>query len=207
MKCDWTALIDAKTLAGVILGAALIWIGDIVKAWITKSKNAHFLAIRLIPILDQFLDSCYANAFDDGTIQGQPAGKDGTYETQELAPTLVLPADVDWKSINKKLLHRIMFLCTDLYSANKSVMAEEEEHCGDGGEFIAVRQYQYAKVAIKCDDLLKDVRAIINMPGKEYPEWWNPRERCIKYIKKFEVLQNKREELAANTWESMNSQR
>lgn len=185
------------TLVGVVLGAVLIWLGDIMKSRISRSNNTRYLAIRLIPVLDQLFDFCSDVAHDDGTALGQPAGGDGSYQTQTPTPALTLPEQVDWKSIDQKLLQKIMLLSSDLHLASRAVAAEAEDPNSfpDNGEVIAVRRYQYAKIALSCDDILKELRTIIKMPEKKYSEWWNPRENCIKYIKQLEEIQNKREEL------------
>src|SRR5690554_6933465 len=100
---DLSSLIDKKTLFGAFLGAGLVWFGEYVKAWYNKSKDAHYLAVRMIGILELFIDGCYDVACDDGTIQGQPANSDGSYSPQVAVPTLILPDDVVWKSIDKSL--------------------------------------------------------------------------------------------------------
>lgn len=203
MTFDLFSCIDTRTITGGLFGAGLVWFGEIVRAKYKKSKNAHYLAVRFIPILEQFLDSSYAVAFDDGTSQGMPAGGDGTYESQRKEPILKLPTDVDWKSIDKKLLERIMQISSDLYLVNKTLEGEAEFADPPYSEFMSIRQYQYAKFSIKCDDVLKDIRTITSIPSKEYPEWWNPREKCLEKISRFEEIQKKKEEANAKTWDKI----
>jgi hypothetical protein len=192
MSLDLSSLIDAKTLTGVIVGAILVWVGEFAKAKYSKSKNAHYLAVRLVPILEQFLDLCYDVAFDNGTSEDHPAGKDGVYETRTVIPTFLLPDDVDWKSINQKLLEQIMNLISDLHSINKFLAVEAEFNAHPPyDEFIFVQQVKFANLSLSVDEVLTEVRRIISRLPEKYSEGWDPRAKCRELIIKANANQNK----------------
>lgn len=162
MNFDLSSFIDKKTLVGTALGAGLIWFSEFIKARFHKKQNAHYLAVRLIPILEQFLDECYDVAFDDGTYAGLPAGSDGSYKEQTKIPELKLPDDVDWKSINKKLLKEIMVLSTKTYAIYKHLSFEWEfQSVGDNSEYIFERRLAFSKLALSIDAILSKVKKII----------------------------------------------
>lgn len=192
-------------LGGVFLGAILTWFIDWLKEREAQSKNAHYLVIRLIPILDQYLDSCLDVVGDDGTAYGQPGGKDGTYKEQKPTPEkLFFPDDVDWKSIEQDLLKKIMRLPSEAYLAKRAVQDEIDNPNTDSdyGEIIAVRRYQYARLSIKCYDLLQDLRTKYSIETRTYPNKWSPHDYCNDYIKKFEEIQKRRDEVDTKNWKN-----
>jgi hypothetical protein len=200
MSEGWFALI------GVFLGAILTVLFEWLKERKTQTKNAHYLVIRLIPILDQYLDSCLDVVGDDGTAYGQPAGGDGSFSEQKPTPEkLTFPDDVEWKSIEQDLLKKIMLLPNEAYLAGRAVQNEIDEPNADSdyGEVIAVRRYQYAHLSIKCYDLLQELRKKYNIEARLYPNEWEPRDYCNIYIKKFEEIQKINVEAHAKTWEEM----
>lgn len=191
MNFDLSSFIDKKTLVGTALGAGIVWFGEFVKSRFNKKQNAHYLAVRLTPILEQFLDRCYDVAFDDGTYAGQPAGGDGTYKEQTKNPELQLPDDVDWKSINKKLLEEIMALPTETYSIYKNLIFEWEfQAVGDNSEYIFARQLAFSKLAISIDAILSKVKKIIKQKPTHY-EHYSPREKCSNFIREHEERMQK----------------
>lgn len=175
---------DFGALGGVVLGAVLVWIGEFVKTYYARSVSSHYLAVRLIPLLEVLLDSSYDCAFDDGTALGQ-TDKNGCFQIQTLAPKFDLPDDVDWKSLDKKLLEAIMSISSQLYSISRNVSAEHEHAIPPYDDFMCYRQYEYAKFALDCDEVLTKVRALIKLPPLLYPRHSDPRERCRKFIEKY----------------------
>lgn len=199
MICDLTSFIDAKTLVGTILGALLVWLGEVIKSSYNNSKKAHYLAMRLCPILEQFLDGCYDVAFDEGE-----EGADGCYHSSAKDPDLVLPNDVEWTSIDKKLLERIISLSTDYYKMKKNLAIEAEFNAHPPyDEIIYVWRVEFAKFSIKCEAILKDVRAILDLAPSEYPHGLNPLERCKEFLKQAEENKKKAEERHEKLMEEM----
>lgn len=182
MNIDLSSWVDFKTISGAFIGAGLVWISDYIKAKYNKSKQAHYLAVRLIPILEQFLDGCYDVAVDDGTCQGRPASGDGVYIPQAKEPTLELPNDVDWKSIKKDLVEVIMKLPVELYTINKNINVLEEFAEPDHSDLMFSRQINFAKYSLKVDKVISQLKTILGQKPIEYNEYWNPRKWCEDFI-------------------------
>ncbi len=186
MNFDLSSFIDKKTLVGIALGADLVWIGEWAKSYYKRKQNAHYLAVRLIPVLEQFLDGCYEVAYDDGTAEGQPAGysKEGQflyYVPQADVPEFILPNDVDWQIIDKKLVESIMTIPTEMHKIEKSLDSDLDLWHGDQSEGIYIRQVEYSKFSIKIDDILKNVKKIIKQKTIQ-DEKYNPRKRCEAFV-------------------------
>lgn len=186
MNFDLSSFIDKKTLAGTILGAGLVWIGEWAKSYYKRKQNAHYLSVRLIPILEQFLDGCYEVAYDDGTAEGQPAGysKEGQfsyYVPQADVPEFNLPNDVDWQSIDKKLVESIMTIPTEMHRIEKRLGSDPDLWHGDQSEGIYARQVDYSKFSIKIDDTLTNLKKIIKQKIIQ-DENYNPRKRCEAFV-------------------------
>lgn len=175
-------------LFGVFIGAALTCIWDILKSFLNKGKEAHYLAVRLVPVLEQFLDGCYDVASDDGTYHGQPAGNDGTYSPQVKIPELILPDDVEWKSIDKDLVEEIMKLPVKLYSINKSLSIDAEFAEPDYSDYMSSRQLQFSKFSLELDCIISRLKKkILKQKPTVYSGYWNPREWCQTFISDYEV--------------------
>ena len=83
----------ASGLFGVVVGAALPLLRE---AWNNK-RQARYLAIRVVCLLDEFVDECTNVVGDDGLCSGQRSA-DGRLEAQVSQPKgLPLPDDVDWR--------------------------------------------------------------------------------------------------------------
>ena len=110
------ALISAASgLVGVVVGAALPWLRD---AWNNK-RNARYLAIRVVCVLDDFLDQCTDIVGDDG-LSLEQRNADGELRPQVSQPTgLLLPNDVDWRSIDHELMYSILALPSRIQNDNR----------------------------------------------------------------------------------------
>ena len=80
-------------LIGVFVGFMLNVAKDLLLEGRRRSREAQFLAARVIPILDDFVDDCLSVVSDDGLCQGQ-RDNDGCLSPQVHAPELLtLPID------------------------------------------------------------------------------------------------------------------
>ena len=51
---------------GVIVGAFVPWLQSMLESRRTRQRDAQYLAIRLVCVLDKFLEDCAAAAADEG---------------------------------------------------------------------------------------------------------------------------------------------
>lgn len=182
MSIDLTSYFDFKTLTGAIIGASLVWLGDFIKSKYNQSKNVHYLAVRLIPVLEQFLDDCFDVSADNGVPIGASPSQVHKYSPQIQAPELNLPNDVDWKSIDKCLTEEIMKLPVEIYSINKSLNIDSQFAEPDYSEFMYSRQLRFAEFSLKIDSIISKLKKILKQKPTEYSGHWNPREWCQKFI-------------------------
>lgn len=185
MQFELDKFIEIKTLISALFGASLVWSSDYFKSILLKRKNKHYLAVRVTPILENFLDLCYDVAFDDGTSMGMPAGEGGYYYPQAQVPDLNLPNDVDWTSINKELLQEILFLSRELERIKRLLDGELEYSASPPyDEFMYFRRRKFSEFSVKCDDILIKLKEILSLPTVKCDESWNPREKCLEFLAK-----------------------
>lgn len=97
-------------LVGVFVGAMLTWVREVWSDRRTRGRHARYLAIRVVCVLDRYIESCAEVVSDDGLCHGQ------RNEQGYLVPQIPLPAppafpeDLDWKSIEPSLMYLILSL-------------------------------------------------------------------------------------------------
>ena len=55
---------------GVIVGGGLTIAKDVAAHWFGRRRAARFAAVRIICVLDQYVEKCVEVVYDDGTVQG-----------------------------------------------------------------------------------------------------------------------------------------
>lgn len=158
----------ASGLVGVIVGAVLPWFRD---GWDNKRK-ARYLAIRIVCILDEFLETCTSVVGDDGLCYGR-RNADGYLQAQVALPNgLQFPADVDWKSIDHGLMYRILALPSRIEADNRVIAAVgDDSFPPDFDEVFDERQYRYACLGLDTADLVQTLRRTYGIPPREYGRW------------------------------------
>ena len=153
---------------GVIVGTVLPWFRD---AWNNK-RQARYLAIRIVCVLDEFLDQCTNVVGDDGLCFGQRSA-DGYLEAQVSQPNgLPLPSDVDWRSIDHGLMYEILALPSRIERDNRFIsFAAEHSIPPDHRDFFEERQYRYACLGLDVAALTQKLRSTYGIPAREFGEW------------------------------------
>lgn len=167
-------------LAGVIVGALMTAAKDIWVEWRSRRKNAEYLAIRIVSMLDRFVEGCAGVAGDDGLSEGLP-NKEGVREIQVSAPEFeVQSLDVDWKSIPAELMYEILSF-PDLISAVTHSVSRAFEFASppDYEEGFEERQHQYASLGLKGSQISAKLRNKYRLPEREHGDW-DP----IEYLRK-----------------------
>lgn len=162
-------------LGGVVVGASITWIKDLVIDARCQRRNARYLAIRAVCLLDRYLDGCVAVVGDDGTVQGRPANPDGTCEVQVATPLFPIEAlDGDWKAIPQQLMYALLSLPNVIEEAHQRIGAEfENAFPPDYGEGFEERQFQYATLGLQVAKLAKELRHTYDIPPRAIGDW-NP---------------------------------
>ena len=108
---------------GVLVGTALLpWL----RSRSARKQAARFLAIRVVCVLEKYLEACASVATDSGE-----ENKDGMRESRVSEPRApVYPSDLDWHSIEYTLMYRLMMLQTLAERGARS------EHGSRGGRSV-----------------------------------------------------------------------
>ena len=155
-------------LLGVVIGTALPWIREA----LNSRRQARYLAIRVVCVLDGFLDRCTQVVGDDGLSEGQ-TNADGYHEPQVSLPnSLSMPSDVNWKSIDHGLMYEILALPSRVESENRAIsIVGEHSFPPDFIEYFEERQYRYACLGLDVADLTRKLRSTYGMPAKNDIAW------------------------------------
>lgn len=152
------ALVSAgSVLFGVIVGTVLPW----VREWWINRRNARYLAVRVICILDKFAENC-----------AQAIGQENQDDDLPVSPwpeTLDFPADLDWRSLDRGLLYDILSLPNEVATAWNEVdaisLVASTEH--DPQHLATVTQY-YTPLGLKATVLAQKLRKTYSIPERKF---------------------------------------
>jgi hypothetical protein len=164
-----------ETLVSVLAGVAIGYIPNLITEYRALGRNAKYLAIRVICILDDYVERCLLVVIDDGTIDGQP-DKDGYYYPQQPEPDApIFPSDLDWKCIDHKLSYRILNLPNEASIARRMIQgASDMAYPPDFEDTFKERQRQYARLGLDAIEITESLRKTYGLP-----------ERSNKKVKEF----------------------
>lgn len=168
----------AYVLLGVVLGVVL----NAVKEWWFQrgrsQKDLEYLAIRIVCMLDTFVNACSDVVADDGLCDGQ-YGPDGCRQAQVKQPGFEpLNVDGNWRSLPASLMYEVLNFPNLIEAANHKISnafdyAASPPDYEDGFE---ERQLQYADLGLKAHALSARLRKIGGLPPADTPEpqIWDP---------------------------------
>lgn len=159
-------------LAGVIIGASLPWVKDWWMERGQRDRKARYLAIRVVCVLDAYVEKCFSVICDDGLSQGQRNAK-GCLEPQVALPEApAYPDDLDWQSINYDLMYRILSLPSAAQAADRQIAyAWEYSDPPDYDEAFEERQYLYACVGVSAVEITEKLRKTYAIAKPAYGQW------------------------------------
>lgn len=171
-------------LVGVVIGAILAFGGQV---WIehrNRSRRAYYLAVRIVCMLDEFVEDCLVAAHDEGEVV-----HDNGYE--ELIPTAPSakvpqwPVDADWESFDPDLLHRVLTFPAKVKSANEMISqtAEYVDSPPDHIELFEEKSFQHATLGLSACELAKAIRSKYKIP-KTFSHLHEPEEALDQIEKK-----------------------
>lgn len=174
-------------LLGVILGGTLAVSKDLVAYIVKRKHNGRYAAVRIISMLYEYAQKCVAVVFDDGTLQGRPAGRtehgEEFYDPQIACPEPpIFPDDIDWRSISFKLMYRILALPNTARETDRYITASAEHAFPpDYDELFVARQEGYASLGLEALDLVEQLRQEFDLPAVP-PKFWNPDWDARKFL-------------------------
>ena len=113
-------------LLGVLIGAFIPWIKEALIRKRKRQEQATYLAVRVICILDEYVDRCVAVVGDDGSVKGRGShrAEDGSEFYHPVVPlpdAPDFPADLDWRSIDSNLMYRILTFSNSVRIENNCI--------------------------------------------------------------------------------------
>lgn len=185
-------------LVGVLIGVFSTW----GQSWWSERRStgraAHYLAVRVVCVLDQYVERCAEVVSDDGLSFGQ-RNPDGCLEPQVPLPgPPMFPEDVDWKSIGHDLMYRLLAMPAEVEEADQAIefVGSVVAFPPDYDEFFEERSYQYGRIGLKASALADELRKIYRIPQRERGDW-NPLEKLSEAIKEVEEVRQRRADSTA----------
>lgn len=161
-------------LLGVLIGSFITWYQNSRSQKNEAEKNARYLAIRIVCVLDRYLQECVDVVKDDGLDCGQRM-PDGCLKPQVKIPSPpIYPDDVDWKSINPELMFKLLSFPSEIEEGNKMInFAGEIAGPPDYEEWFVERKVFYSKFGLIAFKMSEELADRYHIKKKTYNNW-NP---------------------------------
>lgn len=181
---------------GVLVGSFIPLLKELIVEKRMRTERAKYLAVRIICILDEYIDKCIEVIHDDGSYMGQASERDES-GNDIYTPVVKLPAaptfpdDVDWKSIDGALMYRILSLPNTVRGADNFIQWAGSELAFPPyyEEAFEARQKGYAMLGLEAIDVTDVLRTVYKLPKKPLPtlnDEWNPKHILTEKLRKFE---------------------
>jgi len=170
---------------GVLVGTALVpWI----QRYFSRKRAARYLAIRVVCVLDKYVDDCASVAGDWGRENHEG------YSEAEISspPTPTYPSDIDWHSIDYSDMYDLLALpAVAEKAANVVGGAGEYADAPDYDGFFETRSFEYATLGLKAFELTVKLWNKYRIRELGRTEW-DPVEHMKNQLQKVKEIQNKR---------------
>ncbi|HXP39461.1 MAG TPA: hypothetical protein VN833_04295 [Candidatus Acidoferrales bacterium] len=179
------ALVSAVSgLLGVLVGTVM----PIARERLARSRDARYLAIRIVCILDRYVEDCASTAIDSGEEDAE--GVNRARVSAPLPPAY--PSDVNWKSIDRSMMYKLLALPASADRAANYVAAVSENVSGpDESEWFEARSHQYSLLGLQAHKLTETLRKEYEIP--EIPDRsWDPVSHLRDELKQIEDRQKQR---------------
>lgn len=159
-------------LIGVLIGSGISWLQIYTTSKRTDDKNAKYLAIRIVCILDKYLKDCVEVVKDDGLSYGQRTSE-GYLVAQVSAPgPPIFPDDVDWKSIDYSLMYKILSFPAEVEAADRLInFSSEIAFPPDFEDWFIERKYYYCQFALMAHNLSNELAKKYRIKEMVYNDW------------------------------------
>jgi hypothetical protein len=176
----------------VLIGQLLV---PIIRERHALSRDARYLAIRIVCVLDKYLEDCASTAIDSG--QEDENGNSIAQVSAPLAPTY--PSDVNWKSINDTMMYKILALPAAAdRAANYVSGADENSFPPDFSEYFEARSQQYSVLGLQAHELTVELRKKYGIQEIQNRSW-DPVQHLKDALKEIEDRHKKN----AAAWEEI----
>lgn len=200
---------------GVLIGVIATVGKDVVSYWAGRRNAGRYAAVRIVCVLDEYVEKCVEVVHDDGTREGRPAGR--TDSGEEYLSAQVDPpqppgfaGDIDWTSINPDLMYRVLALPNLAVRTERFVSdASEHSYPPDYGEFFRARWEGYADLGLEALSIATALRRQFNLPLTSMEAGhhnWDAARFFRKKKAELEVLWERERASNAEMWEQIAQQ-
>jgi hypothetical protein len=149
----------------VLIGQAMV---PFIREWGARGRDAQYLAIRVVTLLDKFVEDCASTALDSG----QP-NREGVFVPQVDAPKPpVYPSDVNWKSIDRTLMYLLLAVpAATERAANVVAATGENDGPPDFSDFYNTRSNEYSVLGLHVNELTEALRKKYGIPEIKNRSW------------------------------------
>lgn len=185
-------------ILGLWLASRLTEVREGKKEKVRIEKEAIYIAILLTAHLDKVITACIQVTFDDGTSEGQPAGRDReTYQATTSSPEFdPLIIECDWRVLPTELMQGVLELSHKIERLNnKHAIIAEAEGPPDYGDYFETRQFDFAQLGLETAKLMSDLRKHAGIPFKELTDGeWSRSEMFTDKMDAIEVARREYDE-------------
>jgi hypothetical protein len=172
------------------MATLVAWLKEARFAAAKKRKDAEYLAMRLVLVLDTLVGACY-NAVHDPLSEDS----EGVTESTVADPTLTLPADGDYKALPRRLMYELLSMPNKLDGIKEGLSATADfSFPPDYSEYYEYREEHWSKLGLKALDLIDALCWQYKIPLPERPAHYTPRESFQEVVSKIEKAQQERNE-------------
>ncbi|MDX3774190.1 hypothetical protein QE250_08705 [Chromatiaceae bacterium AAb-1] len=200
----------SEGLIGVVIGglitSLILWFKEYREQSSTQERNGRYAAIRIITVLNEYLDKSVDIVSDDGTCHGRPAGQ--TKDGQEYycpqarlpePPTFPEDKDIDWQSIgfkNNELMYRILSLPNLARETDRYIeAASDNSFPPDNTELFEARQEGYARLGLEAIELVEKLQNEFKLSAPPRYQFWNEQWDTQRYLReKRDAIELKRKQ-------------
>lgn len=181
-----SSLISAGTSFVVLLMGQILW--PLVRDWHIKKGEGKYLAVRVVCVLDKFVEDCASTAIDSGQED-----ENGYSIARVNAPNPpAYPNDVNWKSIDDTLMYQLLSLPASTERAANYVQGSKENASPpDYSEYFEARTESYATVGLQAYELSRMLRKEYKLPPMQFLAW-DPIRRMEDELKEISKRQEMR---------------
>ncbi|NOJ44725.1 hypothetical protein [Bradyrhizobium archetypum] len=184
------ALGGAIAVIGQLTATLVAWAKEARFAATKNRKDAEYLAMRLVLVLDTLVGACYSAVHDPLMQDGE-----GFLESTVSDPTLTLPADGDYKALPRSLMYEVLSMPNRLDGIKEGLAATAEDSFPpDYWEYYEYREEHWSKLGLKALDLIDALCHQYKIPRPERPEHYLPKESFQEVVAKIQEAQRERNE-------------
>lgn len=179
-------------LLGVFVGAVLATLKELWFGYRSDGRNARYLAVQVVGLLDRYVFACSEVVTDNGLSQGQRDAQ-GFLVAQVQAPKFNPESlSVEWRSIPVDLMYEILDLPYKAEVAAHIIEgASENSNPPDFEDFFEERQLQYAELGLQAAAISNRLRKLAKLPERSVAHW-DPIQWMKKHKADIEKLRTER---------------